>query len=77
MAFEKPTLAELQNRFTYHEPLMEQTSRYKKIRTILLDAATKCVELTPCSPEQTRAVNALEDAMFLFNAAIARREPAE
>ena len=37
-------------------------------------ARIACVNLTPCSPEQTRALNALDEAMFLFNAAIARNE---
>ena len=39
-----------------------------------LECAKFCVERTPCSPEQTRALNALDEVMFLFNAAIARNE---
>jgi hypothetical protein len=75
MAFEKPTRDQLANRFSYHAPKGDQAARYEKIRAQLLTTATVCVELTPCSPEQTRALNALDEAMMLFNAAIARTEP--
>lgn len=74
MAFEKPTFEQLSNRFTYHAPKGDQTGRYEKIRAIIQQAAIDCVGMTPCCPEQTRALNALDEAMFLFNAAIARNE---
>ena len=48
--------------------------RYANVRHAIKQAAIACVGLTPCSPEQTRALNALDEAMFLFNAAIARHE---
>jgi hypothetical protein len=74
MAFEKPTFEQLSNRFTYHAPKGDQPKRYETIRTAILGAAKIGVECSPCSPEQTRALNALDEAMFLFNAAIARNE---
>lgn len=74
MAFEKPTFAQLENRFRHHPPKADQTDRYAAVREHILHAAVACVGLTPCSPEQTRALNALDEAMFLFNAAIARTE---
>lgn len=74
MAFEKLTFEQLSHRFTYHAPKGDQADRYAKIREHICDAAIECVALTPCSPEQTRALNALDEAMFLFNAAIARNE---
>ncbi len=74
MAFVKPTEDELIHRFVHHPPKGDQANRYALVRGVILDAATKCVELTPCSPEQTRALNALDEAMMLFNAAIARTE---
>lgn len=74
MPFEKPTFEQLSQRFTYHAPKGDQTSRYEVIRAVILGAAKIGVENTPCSPEQTRALNALDEAMFLFNAAIARNE---
>lgn len=74
MTFKKPTFEELTNRFTYHAPKGDQASRYETIRGAVLSVAQVGVNLTPCSPEQSRALNALDEAMFLFNAAIARNE---
>lgn len=74
MAFEKPTEAQLENRFKYHAPKGDQAERYALVRKTILEAAEACVEMTPCSPEQARALNALDEAMMLFNAAIARNE---
>ena len=74
MAFEKPTFEQLSHRFTYHAPKGDQAKRYETVRATILGMAKVCVENTPCCPEQTRALNALDEAMFLFNAAIARNE---
>lgn len=74
MAFEKPTDEQLANRFDHHPPKGDQASRYVQIRANIRETAQLCVALTPCSPEQTRALNALDEAMLLFNAAIARNE---
>lgn len=74
MPFEKPTTGQLENRFNYHAPKGDQGDRYGAVRHAVLQAAITCVGLTPCSPEQSRALNALDEAMFLFNAAIARNE---
>jgi hypothetical protein len=72
--FEKPTRDQLARRFTYHPPKGDQAERYSRIREQIFATATVCVELTPCSPEQSRALNALDEAMMLFNASIARNE---
>lgn len=74
MPFEKPTVEQLANRFEHHPPKSDQAERYTMVRHAILQAAITCVRLTPCSPEQTRALNALDEAMMLFNAAIARNE---
>lgn len=74
MQFEKPTSEQLSQRYTYHAPKGDQTSRYETIRASILQIARICVDCSPCSPEQTRALNALDEVMFLFNAAIARNE---
>lgn len=74
MSFQKPTDEQLGNRFTYHAPKGDQQGRYERIRALIHDTAKQCVNMTPCSPEQARALNALDEAMFLFNAAIARNE---
>lgn len=74
MAFEKPTDLELENRYTYHAPKNDQAERYQLIRKECGELARLIVRLTPCSPEQARALNALDEVMMLANAAIARRE---
>lgn len=70
----KPTDEQLENRFVHHAPQGDQAERYAAIRAKLLEAAKFIRDLTPCSPEQTRAINALDEAMMLANAAIARNE---
>lgn len=74
MPFEKPTVDQLANRFDHHAPKGDQAARYAEVRHAIKQAAITCVGLTPCSPEQARALNALDEAMMLFNAAIARNE---
>ena len=74
MSYERPSTAQLENRFKYHAPFGDQAGRYEQIRTKILNTAIFCVAQTPVCPEQTRALNALDEAMFLFNAAIARNE---
>lgn len=72
--FQKPTDAQLENKFMHHPPKGDQVERYAEIRAQIMATAIMCVGLTPCCPEQARALNALDEAMFLFNAAIARSE---
>lgn len=74
MPFEKPTVDQLAHRYDYHAPKGDQADRYASVRHAIKQAAITCVGLTPRSPEQSRALNALDEAMFLFNAAIARGE---
>lgn len=74
MSHSKPTDAQLENRFAYHAPVGDQVARYAAVRAACLEAAKKIRDLTPCSPEQTRALNSLHDAMMRANAAIACNE---
>lgn len=74
MPHEKPSDEQLSRRFVHHPPKGDQADRYAAIRAQILATAQRCVAITPCSPEQSRALNALDEAMFLFNAAIARNE---
>jgi hypothetical protein len=76
MSFPKPTDEQLANRFKHHPPKPEfgQAERYTEIRAKILETAKFCRDRTPSSPEQTRAINALHDAMMLFNASIAINE---
>lgn len=74
MQFAKPTLEQLEHRYIHHPPKGDQVERYAAIRSQICDVAKEIVRMTPCCPEQTRALNALDEAMMLANAAIARNE---
>lgn len=74
MPFEKPTDADLEHRYLHHAPFGDQAERYGQIRAEITRTAKVIRDLTPCSPEQTRALNALDEAMMIANAAIARHE---
>jgi hypothetical protein len=72
---EKPTDEQLGHRFIHHPPTgTAQSERYAQVRGAVLQCAKTIRDLTPCCPEQSRAFNALDEAMFLSNAAIARHE---
>lgn len=68
---------DLENRFTYHPPQPGQAERYEQIRAGGLALARLLAELCPSSPELTRAVNAVDEAVMLANAAIARHDQPE
>lgn len=63
---------DLRRRFRQHTLNSHQHAACKSIRETLLEAAADICELMPSCPEATRAVNLLEGAMFLANAAVAR-----
>lgn len=68
------TRDELERRFGYHPPIEPgKKERHEEVRSVLLEAADKLVELTgPPTPEQTLMVRKLEEGMFWANAAVAR-----
>lgn len=72
--FSAPTREQLRNRFTYHRPRGDQAKRHEAIRMGVLQLACQIVDQTPCTPEQSLALNALDDVMFRASAAIARGE---
>ena len=74
MEFGKPSRADLNHRFSHHIPFGDQGSRYGEIRSKIEELAAFIVEKTPCSREQSLCLNALDQAMFLANASIARNE---
>src|SRR4051812_13915845 len=51
----KPTDEMLANKFCHHTPFGDQAERYAKIRAAALTFATVVRDLTPSTPEQTRA----------------------
>lgn len=64
----------LAHRFSYHQPnTPERVERHQTVRSTLLEAADKIVEVTGApTREQSLAITHLEEAMFWANAAIAR-----
>lgn len=74
MTYEQPTDEELTKRYAYHAPKNDQAARYEFLRKRCGELARDIVRNTPCSPEQTRALDFLDQVMMLANAAIARRE---
>jgi hypothetical protein len=72
--FAKPTDAQLENRYRAHVITTDQVERCERIRAQVLQTAKLIRDLTPCSAEQARALNALDEVMMLGNAAIARNE---
>lgn len=68
------TPEQLEHRYLYHPPKGDQGDRYQYVRTKICTLAKDLVRITPLSVEQSLALNALDEAMFLFNAAIARNE---
>lgn len=74
MMFQKPTEQDLLYRYSYHPPQGDQQGRYEVVRAKVAIMAIELVRMTPCSPEQSRMLNALDEVMFLANAAIARNE---
>ena len=70
---------DLKNRFTYHKPIEDQTSRYESIRYEIIKASVRLAAedlnlLCPDSWEKTKAITKLEEAVFWANASIARKE---
>ena len=64
---------ELDNRFIYHSPNVDQVTYYSAIRQTAKEFAEFIVDSTPESREQSLAITALEETVFWANAAIARR----
>lgn len=64
---------EVEDRFRYHSPSVEQVSKYDAIREAAKVLAYVIIGLTPESREQSIAITTLEEVVFWANAAIARR----
>lgn len=58
-------------RFTYHKPTAEQGEKYDEIRDCGLDFAGTILENCPPCPERDRAIDKLQEAVMLANAAVA------
>ena len=62
------------DRYSYHRPFGDQQKRYEAIRCAAMHFADTVSIMTPESSERSRALDKLDEAMFLANAAIARNE---
>ena len=65
---------DLENRFTYHVPIGDQTERYELIRNAYKELAKTIVGYCPESRELSLALTNLEQSVFWANASIARNE---
>lgn len=65
---------DLSSRFTYHPPFGDQVERYQALRTLGRELAESIDEICPDSPEKDRALDYLDQVIFLANAAISRHE---
>jgi hypothetical protein len=68
--------ADLDNRFSYHAPVGDQTQRYEAIRARAKDFAALLNGFCPDSQEKSLAITALEESVMWANASIARNETA-
>jgi hypothetical protein len=66
--------AELEKRFTYHNPNPEQTQKLENIRKNMKWLAELLDEMCPESREKSLALTQLEQAQFWANASIVRSE---
>lgn len=70
----RETIADLQNRFSYHKPIVSQPQRYEEIRAKAMELAVFLLERCPESREFSLAMTNLEQAIMWANASIARNE---
>lgn len=68
------TVAEIENRFTYHAPFGDQVLRYERIRTLALSLALAIQQYCPDSREKAQATLCLQNAVMWANSAIAVNE---
>lgn len=77
MAGQRITQGDLNNRFTYHPPTVEQANDYVKLRQAALSFATLIVQVVPPGRQCSLAITAVEEAVMRANAGIAQDTPAE
>ncbi len=66
---------DLENRFAYHKPKNEQTTRnHDLVRNLCQDLAEELNEVVPEGREKSLAITHLEQVMMWANAGIARHE---
>ena len=68
------TLDDLKQRFTYHPPFGNQTTRYQYIRDLAFQLADVINMSCPESREKSLAFTKLDEVVMWANASIARNE---
>lgn len=68
------TRAEIDHRFDYHAYKQGQTQRMVNLRGLLGSVAQVILDETPCSYEQHKALERLEECGFWVHEAISRNE---
>ena len=71
---DKKTNEDMDRRYGFHPPKGDQGDRHEAVRVACTALAKKIIAVTPVSPEQSRALNALDEVMMLANLAISRNE---
>lgn len=66
------SIADIENRFSYHKPTEKKASKHEAIRGDMLRTAHYWNGELPDGREKSLAITKLEEAMFWANAAIAR-----
>ena len=74
MEHQKPTDDQLERRYGFRHVPNEKLEKYYQIRKKCGELARVLVANTPCCPEQTRALNALDEAMALSLFAMERHD---
>jgi hypothetical protein len=70
----KPTDAEIENRFRYHEPNAVKAELHGAVTALLERVAKTIVFLTPAGRGQAMALTKLEEARMWANQAIATQD---
>lgn len=65
---------EIENRFTYHAPVVDQVDRYSRMRNNAKMIAYVICDICPPSRERSLAITKLDEVVFWANAAIARNK---
>lgn len=65
---------DVDNIFTYHPPIGDQSKRYGELRAKAKEYAELVLKLVPASAERTLGLRRIEEATMWLNAAIARNE---
>ena len=66
--------ADLNNRFTYHTPHLDQPDRYEYLRNLGKDLAEEMCKSCPPSRELSLALTSLQQSVYWANTAIACNE---